>query len=175
MLASETMSTSLYDITVTDIGGASFTLDRFRGMVLLIVNVASRCGYTPQYRGLEALYQRHRDAGLVVLGFPSNQFGQQEPGTDAEIGAFCSTTYDVTFPMFSKVDVNGPGAHPLYTFLKSRKKGLLGTEGIKWNFTKFLVSRTGEVVGRYGSQQTPESIESEVVDALGGGDAAPAA
>jgi glutathione peroxidase len=142
------------------------TLDRFRGHVLLIVNVASRCGYTPQYRGLEALYRRHRDAGLVVLGFPCNQFGNQEPGAEPEIAEFCALTYDVTFPMFARVDVNGPGTHPLYEFLKARKKGLLGTEGIKWNFTKFLVGRDGRVIGRFAPTDTPESIEPAIVAAL---------
>jgi glutathione peroxidase len=142
------------------------TLDRFRGHVLLIVNVASRCGYTPQYRGLEALYRRHRDAGLVVLGVPCNQFGHQEPGTEPEIAEFCALTYDVTFPMFARVDVNGPGTHPLYEFLKARKKGLLGTEGIKWNFTKFLVGRDGRVIGRFAPTDTPESIEPAIVAAL---------
>ena len=166
MLASAPVSTSIYDITVTDIDGRSMSLDRYRGSVLLIVNVASRCGYTPQYAGLEALYRRHRDASLVVLGFPCNQFGGQEPGTEAEIGAFCSSTYDVTFPMFAKVDVNGSDAHPLYVFLKSQKKGVLGTEAIKWNFTKFLVDRGGRVVSRHGSQTTPESMEPAVAALL---------
>jgi glutathione peroxidase len=156
------MPASIYDITVTDIAGESFTLDRYRGRVLLIVNVASQCGYTPQYRGLESLYRAHQGAGLVVLGFPCNQFGRQEPGTEAEIGAFCSNTYDVTFPMFAKVDVNGANAHPLFVYLKARRKGVLGTEAIKWNFTKFLMGRDGEVVARYGSQQTPESIEKDI-------------
>lgn len=160
------MPDSIYDITVTDIAGASATLDRYRGQVLLIVNVASRCGYTPQYAGLEALYRRYRDAGLVVLGFPCNQFGGQEPGTEAEIGAFCSSSYDVTFPLFAKVDVNGPGTHPLYGFLKSRKKGVVGTEAIKWNFTKFLVDRGGRVVARRGSQTTPESMAGEIAALL---------
>lgn len=162
MLASGPVPGTLYDISVTDIGGTSFTLDRYRGQVLLIVNVASRCGYTPQYRGLEALHRKHHVAGLTVLGFPCNQFGQQEPGTEAEIGEFCSTTYDVTFPLFAKVDVNGPNTHPLYAFLKSQKKGVLGTEAIKWNFTKFLVGRTGDVVARFGSQRTPEAIDDDV-------------
>ncbi|MCC7044515.1 MAG: glutathione peroxidase [Acidobacteria bacterium] len=166
MLASPVVPRSIWDISVTDITGHVTTLDRFRGHVLLIVNVASRCGYTPQYRGLEARYRRHRDAGLVVLGFPCNQFGNQEPGAEPEIAEFCSLTYDVTFPMFARVDVNGPGTHPLYEFLKTRKKGLLGTEGIKWNFTKFLVDRTGRVVGRFGPTDTPESIEPAIVAAL---------
>ena len=133
--------------------------------MLLIVNVASRCGYTSQYRQLEALYRRHQSQGFVVLGFPCNQFGGQEPGSDSEIQQFCSLTYDVTFPMFARIDVNGAGAHPLYHFLKSRKTGLLGSS-IKWNFTKFLVGRDGAVIGRYGSAVTPEAIEPAVKAAL---------
>ena len=129
---------AIYDFEVTTIDGVRERLDVFRGKTLLIVNVASRCGYTPQYRGLEALYRRHQANGFVVLGFPCDQFGRQEPGTDAEIQEFCSVTYDVTFPMFSKIKVNGADAHPLYKFLKSQKKGIFGLEGIKWNFTKFL-------------------------------------
>jgi glutathione peroxidase len=133
---------------------------------LLVVNVASRCGFTPQYRGLEALYQRHRDAGLVVMGFPCDKFGGQEPGTEPEIVRFCTNEYGVTFPMFAKVEVNGPNAHPLYRYLKSQQKGVLGTQAIKWNFTKFLVDRQGSVVARYGSQRTPESIEPEIAALL---------
>lgn len=161
----------LFSIPVRTIDGRSTTLDDYRGRVLLIVNVASRCGYTSQYRGLESLYRRHRDRGLVVLGFPCNQFGGQEPGTEEEIGAFCSTTYDVTFPMFSKVDVNGPDAHPLYRALTSAKPGFLGRQKIAWNFTKFLVDRQGEVVGRYGPRDRPESFEPAVVDLLLGASA----
>jgi glutathione peroxidase len=156
----------IYDITVTDIDGTPFTLERYRGHVLLIVNVASRCGYTPQYQGLEAAYRRHKDDGLIVLGFPCDQFGHQEPGSDADIREFCATSYDVTFPLFSKINVNGADAHPLYRFLKSAKKGLLGTEAIKWNFTKFLVDRDGRVVARYGPGDTPEAIEPDIVRAL---------
>jgi glutathione peroxidase len=157
----------LYDIDVTAIDGTPCRLAAFRGRTLLIVNVASACGFTPQYAGLEALYRKHRDAGLVVLGFPCDQFGHQEPGTDAEIQAFCSHTYDVTFPMFSKVDVNGPDAHPLFQFLKREKPGLLGSEAIKWNFSKFLVGPDGTVRARYGSQVRPAAIEEDLVT-LGG-------
>ena len=156
----------IYDITVTDIDGTPFTLERHRGHVLLIVNVASKCGYTPQYRGLEALYRRHKNEGLVVMGFPCDQFGHQEPGSEADIREFCANGYDVTFPLFSKINVNGADAHPLYRFLKSEKKGLLGTEAIKWNFTKFLVDRDGRVVARYGPGDTPEAIEANIVRAL---------
>jgi len=162
MLASRLVPGTLWEITATDIAGHAVPLARYRDQVLLVVNVASRCGFTPQYRGLEALYRRHRDAGFVILGFPCNQFGHQEPGTESEIAAFCSTTYDVTFPMFARIDVNGPGAHPLYRFLKSRRKGLLGTGTIKWNFTKFLVDRAGHVVERFGPGAPPESIEPAI-------------
>ena len=129
---------------------------------MLVVNVASRCGYTPQYKGLEELYRRYVERGFVVLGFPCDQFGRQEPGTDADILAFCSLTYDVTFPMFSKVKVNGEDAAPLFAFLKSARKGWLGSEGIKWNFTKFLVDRSGQVVKRFGATDAPESIDKDV-------------
>src|SRR5512134_3974509 len=135
--------TSIYDVTVDDIRGKPVPLKRYKGKVLLIVNVASRCGYTPQYKSLEALYRSYKDKGLEVLGFPCNQFGEQEPGTESEIASFCETNYGVTFPMFAKVDVNGDGTAPLYKLLKSAKPGLLGTEAIKWNFTKFLVDRGG--------------------------------
>jgi glutathione peroxidase len=138
----------------------------WRGQVLLIVNVASRCGYTPQYAGLERLYRTYRDQGFAVLGFPCNQFGGQEPGTNDEIRAFCSATYDVTFPLFDRIEVNGPNAPPLYRWLKAQKPGLLGTERIKWNFTKFLVSRTGEVLARYGPRDTPRAIEPDIRRAL---------
>jgi glutathione peroxidase len=154
--------TSLYDFPVKTIDGQSQTLDAYRGRVLLIVNVASKCGYTPQYTGLEALYRRHKDAGLTVLGFPCDQFGHQEPGDEAEIQSFCSLRYDVSFPLFAKIEVNGGGAHPLYQHLKAEKKGLLGTEAIKWNFTKFLVDRNGDVLKRYAPQDTPESIEKNL-------------
>ena len=157
---------SLFDITVKTIGGDTQSLDAYRGKTLLIVNVASHCGFTPQYTGLEALYRKYKDQGLVVLGFPCNQFGRQEPGAESEIQQFCTTTYDVTFPMFAKIDVNGPASHPLYQKLKSARPGLLGTEAIKWNFTKFLVNANGDVIARYAPSDTPERIEQAVVAAL---------
>jgi glutathione peroxidase len=153
---------NLYDIDVTTIDGARQTLDAYRGKTLLIVNVASTCGFTPQYAGLEELYRRFQDRGLVVMGFPCDQFGHQEPGDESAIQQFCSTTYGVTFPMFAKIHVNGDDAHPLYRLLKSAKPGVLGTEAIKWNFTKFLVSPAGEVLKRYGSSDTPEKIGEEL-------------
>ena len=152
----------IHDIAARRLDGAERDLSEFKGKVLLIVNVASRCGFTPQYTGLEALYRKYRDRGFAVLGFPCNQFGAQEPGSEAEIGSFCSTTYDVTFPMFAKVDVNGAGAHPLYQHLKSERPGVLGTEGIKWNFTKFLVDRQGNVVKRFAPNDKPEDISSDI-------------
>jgi len=130
--------------------------------VLLIVNVASRCGFTPQYAGLQALYEKYRDRGFLVLGFPCNQFGSQEPGSEAEIGAFCNSSYGVTFPLFAKIDVNGNEAHPLYQHLKSEAPGVLGTEAIKWNFTKFLVDRQGGVVKRYAPKEEPQDIASDI-------------
>jgi glutathione peroxidase len=159
---------SLYDIDVNTIDGRSRSLADYRGQALLIVNVASQCGYTPQYAGLEALYRAFKDRGFAVLGFPCNQFGGQEPGSEAEVAAFCSTTYDVTFPMFAKVDVNGPNAHPLFQLLKTAKRGVLGTESIKWNFTKFLVDREGTVVHRYAPGDTPEAIRGDIDKLLGG-------
>ena len=158
--------TTVYDFTARAIDGAERSLSDFRGQPLLIVNVASRCGFTPQYAGLEALYSKHAGEGLVVLGFPCDQFGHQEPGDEAEIRAFCSTRYDVTFPLFAKIEVNGPEAHTLYQHLKQSAKGLLGTEGIKWNFTKFLVDRNGAVVKRYAPTDTPESIEKDLAGVL---------
>ena len=152
----------IHDIAARRIDGAERDLSEFKGKVLLIVNVASRCGFTPQYTGLEALYRSCRQRGFEVLGFPCNQFGSQEPGSEAEIGSFCSTNYDVTFPMFAKVDVNGAGAHPLYQFLKSEKPGVLGTEAIKWNFTKFLVNRQGDVVKRYAPNEKPEDLSTDI-------------
>jgi glutathione peroxidase len=157
---------SIHDISAKRLDGSSGDLSEYRGKVLLIVNVASRCGFTPQYAGLEALYRKYGDRGFAVLGFPCNQFGAQEPGSEAEIGAFCSSTYDVTFPMFAKVDVNGADAHPLYQHLKSAKPGILGTEAIKWNFTKFLVNRQGEVVERYAPKDSPESLDSAIAAAM---------
>ena len=153
---------SIYEHSVTTIDGQPTTLEDYRGQVLLIVNVASKCGFTPQYEGLEALYAQYKDRGFAVLGFPCNQFGSQEPGSEADIQSFCSLTYNVSFPMFAKVKVNGDEAQPLYQELKSAQKGLLGSEGIKWNFTKFLVNREGEVVKRYGSVDKPESIGKDI-------------
>ncbi|HWB31185.1 MAG TPA: glutathione peroxidase [Vicinamibacterales bacterium] len=161
------MPPSLFDFDAIAIDGTSVALDRYRGGVLLVVNVASQCGFTPQYRGLEDLYRRHKDAGLVVLGFPCDQFGHQEPGTNEDIRRFCTEAYDVTFPMFAKIDVNGRNAHPLFVFLKSQRKGVLGTEAIKWNFTKFLVDRDGRVVRRFAPSDTPEKIEAAVRELLG--------
>jgi glutathione peroxidase len=153
---------TLYDFDATAIDGSTQSLAAYKGKTVLIVNVASACGYTPQYAGLEALYRAHKDHGFVVLGFPCNQFGAQEPGTETEIAQFCETTYGVTFPMFAKVDVNGDHEHPLFTWLKSQKKGIFGTAAIKWNFSKFLVDANGDVVKRYGSGDTPEAIEKDL-------------
>jgi glutathione peroxidase len=153
---------TLSDFEAARLDGTRERLSVYAGKTVLIVNVASACGYTPQYAGLEALYQAHKDRGFVVLGFPCNQFGAQEPGTEAEISAFCALTYGVTFPMFAKVDVNGDDAHPLFKWLKSEKKGIFGTESIKWNFTKFLVGPDGHVIKRYGSGDTPEAIEKDL-------------
>jgi len=153
---------SIYQHSVRTIDGKDTSLEDYKGKVLLIVNVASKCGFTPQYEGLEALYKEYADRGFAVLGFPCNQFGHQEPGTEADIQSFCSLTYDVSFPMFAKVDVNGPNAHPLYQALKAAQKGVLGSEGVKWNFTKFLINRDGEVVGRFGSIDKPESLKKKI-------------
>jgi glutathione peroxidase len=152
----------LYDVLLQTIDGQTTTLGPYRGKALLIVNVASRCGFTPQYKGLEALYRKYKDKGLVVLGFPCNQFGHQEPGGESEIHSFCDRNYGVTFPLFAKIDVNGPNAHPLYRHLKAAKKGLLGREDIAWNFTKFLVGPDGEVLRRYSSRRTPKAIEKDL-------------
>jgi glutathione peroxidase len=157
---------SLYDIPVTTIDGQERTLAEYRGRVLLVANVASQCGFTPQYAGLEALHRAHAAEGLAVLGFPCDQFGHQEPGDEAEIARFCQLTYDVTFPMFAKVDVNGPNAHPLFERLKAARPGLLGSTAIKWNFTKFLVARDGTVVRRFSPQDEPGKIEPEIVELL---------
>jgi glutathione peroxidase len=156
---------TLYDFEAATIDGHGQSLDAYRGQVLLIVNVASRCGFTPQYAGLEAMHRKYRERGFAVLGFPCDQFGKQEPGNEAEIKAFCQRTYDVTFPLFAKILVNGPKAHPLYKYLKSARRGILGTKAIKWNFTKFLVDREGKVVRRYGPMVRPESIE-KVIDSF---------
>ena len=157
---------SIYGFNATTIEGQALSLDAYRGKTLLIVNVASKCGFTPQYKGLEALYRQYKDKGFAILGFPCDQFGHQEPGNEQEIKDFCSLTYEVSFPMFAKVKVNGDEAHPLYRYLKKTKPGLLGTEGIKWNFTKFLIDRNGQVVGRYAPTDKPEAIESDLVKLL---------
>ncbi|HEX5353064.1 MAG TPA: glutathione peroxidase [Rhodanobacteraceae bacterium] len=158
--------TTIYDFEANLLNGTLQKLDAYRGKVLLIVNVASKCGFTPQYAGLEALYRTHKDQGFEVLGFPCNQFGHQEPGDTAEIRNFCSTKYDVTFPLFAKIDVNGADAHPLYKFLKHAAPGVLGSEAIKWNFTKFLIDREGNVVRRYASADTPEKAGKDVESML---------
>ena len=153
---------TVFDFTPRALDGQPRPLDAFRGQVLLVVNTASRCGFTPQYAGLEALHRRFSEHGFAVLGFPCNQFGHQEPGDASAIGAFCSSSYDVTFPMFAKVDVNGSKADPLFTFLKSEKPGLLGTGAIKWNFTKFLVGPGGHVHSRHAPSTKPEALASAV-------------
>jgi glutathione peroxidase len=158
--------TTAFDFSARDIDGRDRALSEWQGRALLIVNVASQCGFTPQYRGLEALWRKHRDEGFRVLGFPCDQFGHQEPGDEAEIKQFCSLTYEVTFPLFAKIDVNGDGAHPLYRWLKKEQAGVLGTQAIKWNFTKFLVDRSGRVVRRYAPTDTPEKIDGDVAALL---------
>lgn len=160
------MSTA-YDFTAHDIEGHPQPLSQYAGKVLLIVNVASRCGFTPQYAGLEALWREYGGCGLVVLGFPCDQFGHQEPGDEAEISSFCSLNYDVTFPMFAKIDVNGEKAHPLWKWLKQEKGGFLGIDAIKWNFSKFLVGRDGRVTRRYAPTDKPESLAGDIEVALG--------
>jgi glutathione peroxidase len=158
--------TGLYDIEVKTIDGRTKKMSDYAGKALLIVNVASKCGFTPQYAGLEKLYRKYADQGLAVLGFPCNQFGHQEPGAEAEIAKFCSLEYEVTFPMFAKVDVNGEETDPLFALLKEQAPGLLGTQAVKWNFTKFLVGRDGRVLKRFAPSDTPDSIEAEVAAAL---------
>ena len=159
-------SKSIWDFSATTIQGKNVALDQYRGKVLLIVNTASQCGFTPQFEGLEKLWERYRDEGLVVLGFPSNEFGGQDPGSNAEISQFCQLNYGVSFPMMGKVEVNGSGAHPVWKLLKHEKPGLLGTEAIKWNFTKFLVGRDGKVLKRYAPNDTPESLRKDIEAAL---------
>jgi glutathione peroxidase len=151
-----------YDFQAAAINGELVGLSRYHGKVLLIVNTASDCGFTPQYKGLEEVYQQFQARGFEVLGFPCNQFGKQEPGTEADIGAFCEKNYGVTFPLFSKIDVNGADAHPLFKHLKEAAPGLLGTEGIKWNFTKFLINKDGSVYKRYAPQTKPEEIVADI-------------
>ena len=157
---------SIYDFEVRTIDGAQQRLAVYAGQALLVVNVASRCGYTPQYTGLEALYRRFRDQGFAVLGFPCDQFGHQEPGDEAAIREFCALTYQVSFPMYAKIAVNGAAAEPLYGFLKAARPGLLGSEAIKWNFTKFLVGRDGAVLRRYAPADEPESLAADIAAAL---------
>ncbi|MBN6148821.1 glutathione peroxidase [Xanthomonas sp. AmX2] len=159
--------TTAYDFTATDIDGRPQPLADYTGQVLLIVNVASKCGFTPQYEGLEALWRRYRERGLVVLGFPCDQFGHQEPGSADEIKQFCTLTYEVGFPLFAKVQVNGQAAHPLWQWLKQQRSGLLGIAAIKWNFSKFLVGRDGQVLARYAPTDTPESLAGDIERALG--------
>jgi glutathione peroxidase len=157
---------TVYSFDVTTIDGERISLEKYRGHVLLIVNVASKCGFTPQYAGLEALFKKYRDRSFFVLGFPSNQFLSQEPGSEAEIKQFCTTNYDVTFPLFSKIDVNGSRAHPLYQFLKKASPGLLWSETVKWNFTKFLVDRRGHPVKRFAPGDKPESFAPDIESLL---------
>lgn len=158
--------TTVYDFSARDIDGRERSLLEFRGKLLLIVNVASQCGFTPQYKGLEALHRKYADKGVEILGFPCNQFGKQEPGDAEEIKNFCSINYDVTFPIFAKIDVNGPAAHPLYNYLTREKGGGLLGRGIKWNFTKFLIGREGQVLGRFAPTFTPEQLDDVIAKAL---------
>jgi glutathione peroxidase len=155
-----------YDFSALTIDGIDLPLSEFRGRALLIVNVASKCGFTPQYAGLEALYKKYHERGLEVLGFPCNQFGLQEPGEESEIKKFCSLTYGVSFPMFAKINVNGADTHPLYEYLKAALPGVLGLEAIKWNFTKFLVGKDGIPIKRYAPAEKPENIEPDIEAAL---------
>jgi glutathione peroxidase len=157
----------IYEIDLQTIDGKAEKVGAFAGKTMLIVNVASQCGFTPQYAGLEALYRQFRDRGLVVLGFPCDQFGHQEPGDEAEIKNFCHSQYEVTFPLFAKTEVNGERAHPLYRLLKSQAPGLLGTQAIKWNFTKFLVDKVGRVVGRYAPTEKPAKLAKDIEPLLG--------
>lgn len=152
--------------SVTRNNGTVTTLQEFAGKSLLIVNTASQCGYTPQYKGLETLYQQYKDKGLVILGFPCNQFGGQEPGTEEEIAEFCTINYKISFPIFAKINVNGSEAHPLFTYITAQAPGLLGTKKIKWNFTKFFISKDGAVIRRFAPQDTPEKIEKEILPYL---------
>ena len=153
---------SIYDFSVKTIDGSEKPLEDYRGKALLIVNVASKCGFTPQYEGLERLYEKYAPKGFEVLAFPCNQFGAQEPGSEEEIKSFCSLNFGVKFPLFAKVDVNGSAAHPLWEFLKKQEKGILGTEGIKWNFTKFLVDKTGNVLERFAPTTKPEDLDARI-------------
>ena len=165
MQDTNTTTSTIYDFTVLDIDGKEVSMEEYKGKVVLIVNVASKCGFTPQYEGLQDLYRMYKDQGLVILGFPCNQFGGQEPGNEESIKQGCILDYQLTFPMFSKVNVNGPDSHPLYTFLKESKSGVLGKK-VKWNFTKFLVDRNGVPVKRFGSMDSPDKIGKHVVKLL---------
>jgi glutathione peroxidase len=156
------LAETVYEFFAPLLDGRTASLDEFKGRVLLIVNTASKCGFTPQYAGLEELFRMYKERGLAVLGFPCNQFGAQEPGSAEQIGSFCERNYGVSFPIFAKIDVNGPDAHPLYRYLKSEKSGILGTQAIKWNFTKFLVNRQGKVVDRYGPATKPKALASQI-------------
>ncbi|ARD23146.1 MULTISPECIES: glutathione peroxidase [Shewanella] len=156
------MSQSFYDQSAVDIQGNTVSMAQFKDKVVLVVNTASECGFTHQYKPLEHLYQLYKDQGFVVLGFPCNQFGKQEKGDEAAISEFCEINFGVTFPLFSKIDVNGPDSAPLYTFLKSQAKGLLGSQSIKWNFTKFLINKDGKVLNRYSPTTKPENLMSEI-------------
>lgn len=158
---------NIYDFKVKDIDGKEVSLEKYKGKVLLIVNVASKCGFTGQYKGLEDLYSKYKDKDFMILGFPSNQFANQEPGTNKEIKEFCTLTFGVEFDMFAKIDVNGDNADPLYVYLKENAPGFAGSEAIKWNFTKFLVDINGKIVDRYGSITTPEDIEPKIKELLG--------
>jgi glutathione peroxidase len=157
-----TMTTSIHDFSARDIDGNERSLGDWQGQVLLVVNVASKCGFTPQYEGLETLQRRYAERGFSVLGFPCDQFGHQEPGDEAEIRRFCTLNYAVDFPLFAKIEVNGEGTHPLYRWLKRERKGVLGSAAIKWNFTKFLIGRDGQVVRRYAPTDTPEKIAPDI-------------
>ncbi len=161
------MTKTFFDFTVKDAKNHDVGLSSYDGKIVLVVNVASKCGFTPQYKGLEELYQKYKDRGFLIIGFPCNQFGFQEPGTDDEIQSFCKTTYDVSFPVLAKVDVNGSETAPIYDYLKSSAPGILGTEAIKWNFTKFLIGADGKVIKRYAPQTEPSEIAHDIELALG--------
>ena len=161
------MKESFYDFKANDINGKEVSMSSYEGKVVLIVNVASGCGFTPQYEGLQKLYDEHKEEGLEILAFPCNQFGEQEKGDGEEIKNFCEKNYSITFPIFEKVEVNGNNAHPIFKFIKEQKKGFMGTESIKWNFSKFLLNKSGEVVKRYGSLDVPENLETDIKQLLG--------
>lgn len=160
------MDNTIYNFEVIDINGETTNLEKYKNNVILVVNVASKCGFTPQYDGLQKLYDKYKDQGLVILGFPCNQFGSQEPGTNEEIKEFCSTNYGVKFPMFDKINVNGENTHPLYKYLKNEAPGSLNTKAIKWNFTKFLIDKNGKVIDRFSSATSPEQLDPKVKELL---------